>query len=385
MHAGAEPPTAEPPRLTAPAGELEELRDVYEQVVGSVVLIEADGKTGSGFCVGSPRHIVTALHVVDDVRTIIIQMVGGSRASAKVLAYSRKYDVALLLLDDQAEDLKPLEPEHSARIGEPVAIVGHPFSQLARTEPQLRGLLDWSLSQGIVGAVSGSWLQTDAALNPGTSGGPLVNRWGRVVGVVSARLREADNIGLISRIRRAEELFAHVDQGPPPRRVVRFDKLEFAYLVQWGESRNNGFSVGAGARWYDNYPIQLRLGVLDGTQTPETSTVLVSQIDRLNAEASAGYALPISSHLSVSAQLGVSLARDKQTDISLQIDSGMTCSELSCTLAGEVQRSSHVRWHAWPEAALAVDVGPLRLGYALQLALSSDERTQHRALAALIF
>jgi hypothetical protein len=361
------------------------LRDVYERVVGSVVLIEADGRTGSGFCFGSPRHIVTALHVVDDVGKIIIQMSGGARASAKVLAYSRKYDVALLLLDEQADDLKPLEPDHSASIGEPVAIVGHPFSQLARTEPQLRGLLDWSLSQGIVGAVSGSWLQTDAALNPGTSGGPLINRWGRVVGVVSARLREAENIGLISRIRRAEELFAHVDQGPPPRRVVRFDKLEFAYLVQWGESRNNGFGVGAGARVYDDYPIQLRLGVLDGTRTPETSTILVSQIDRLNLEGTAGYALAVSGHLSVSAQIGLSLARDRQTDISLQLDTANTCTEVPCTLAGDVQRSSRVRWHAWPEAAVAADVGPLRLGYALQLALSSDERTQHRALAAIIF
>jgi hypothetical protein len=358
---------------------------VYEQVVDSVVLIEAGGKTGSGFCFGSPHHLVTALHVVDDVDAIVVQTSRGVRAGAKVLAYSREYDVALLLLDQEAEGLEPLQPEHSVHIGEPVAIIGHPFSRLARTEPQLRGLLDWSLSQGIVGAVSGSWLQTDAALNPGTSGGPLVDRSGRVVGVVSARLREAENIGLISRIRRAEELFAHLDQGAPPRRSVHFDKLEFAYMVQWGESRTNGFGVGAGARIFDDYLTQLRLSVLDGTQTPEATTVLVSQLDRLAGEWTAGYALPKFAHLGVSAQIGLAFARDRETNISLQLESGAVCTEVPCTLAGEVQRLTRVHWRAWPEAALAVEVGPLRLGYALQLALSSDERAQHRALAGLIF
>lgn len=55
----------------------------------------------------------------------------------------------------------------------PVAVLGHPYADLSRIVPQLRGLLNWSLTQGIVGAASESWIQTDAAVNPGNSGGPF--------------------------------------------------------------------------------------------------------------------------------------------------------------------------------------------------------------------
>jgi len=361
------------------------LRHVYDAAKASVVLIEAGDKTGSGFCFFSSRHVATALHVVDDVDSIVVRTSHGERVAAVVVAYSREHDVALLELEHAPEDLHPLEPQHSASIGEPVAIVGHPFSQLARSEAQLRGLLDWSLSQGIVGAVSGSWLQTDAAVNPGTSGGPLLNARGQVLGIVSARLTNAQSIGLISRIKRAEDLLQDLTQGPPPRHIVHFDKLEFGYLMHWGEGTSRGIGVGAGVRVFKQFPVQARIGFLAGDQDPDDPTVLASHLDRIAAEASAGYAFAALPGLGLSAQLGGSLARDRQTDTSLRLGDGLSCAEPPCLVSGEVLRNSHVTWRAWPMLALAIDVGPLRLGYALQFALSAAHTTQQRLLLAVTF
>ncbi|HKO92465.1 MAG TPA: trypsin-like peptidase domain-containing protein, partial [Polyangiaceae bacterium] len=166
-----EPDTASAAAPAPPAdpSEAARLGSLYDRVVDSVVLIEADERDGTGFVFSRPDYVVTALHVVDDVDSILVQTSHGERLPAKILSYSRPYDVALLQLERTPVDVRPLEPQHSARVGEKVAVVGHPFSNLARSVPQLRGLLNWSMSEGIVGAVSGSWLQTDAAVNPGNS------------------------------------------------------------------------------------------------------------------------------------------------------------------------------------------------------------------------
>jgi hypothetical protein len=358
---------------------------LYDRVVDSVVLIEAGEQAGTGFAFSRPDYVITALHVVDDVDAILVQTSHGERLRAKILSYSRQYDVALLQLERTPEDVRPLEPQHSARVGEKVAVVGHPFSSLARNVPQLRGLLNWSMSEGIVGAVSGSWLQTDAAVNPGNSGGPVVNERGQVLGVVSSRLRDAQDIGMISRIVRAEELLEHQDLGAPPRRVVRFDKLEFGFLVQWGASRATGVSVGAGARLYRDFPVQARVGYLNGSLSPSQATVLSSELQRMTSELSMGYALELASRLTLSAQLGAAVARYRRTDTSLRVDPSAGCASPPCLVSGEVLRQTDVSWPWWPLLALAADVGPLRLGYALQWGGVRSEPSLHRVLLAITF
>jgi hypothetical protein len=373
-----------PPSAPAPA-DTDWLREVYERVVDSVVLIEAGGKTGSGFCFFGPGYVVTALHVVEDVPGILVRGSRGARSNAVIVAYSEEHDLAVLRLDQPLEDTRPLEPEHAARVGDPVAIVGHPFSQLARSEPQLRGLLNWSLSQGVLGAVSASWLQTDAALNPGISGGPVVNRQGRVIAVVSARLREAQNIGMLSRIRRAEELFQHLDQGAPPRHIVHFDRIEFGLLVQWGPSTLSGIGAGAGLRLLDDFLLQARAGFLAGDAPPAEPTILTSRVNRLVAESSAGYELRLGARLALSPQLGVAFARDRRSNTAFRSAGASSCDAEPCLITGEVLKSSELIWHVWPTVGLAVDLGPLRLGYAFEFALADSEEQQQRVLVAVTF
>jgi len=168
-----------------------------------------------------------------------------------------------------------------------------------------------------------------AAVIPGVSGGPVLNEQGRVLGVVSARLRDADGIGMASRIRRAELLLGRLDQGPPPPRLLRLDLLELAFLIQWAPSPLNGVGVGAGWRLLERYPLQARLGYLAGSVPSDTATVLHEDLNRFEGELTLGYALPLSQRLSLSVALGASLARDHATRdrlASVSVGSRTACS-----------------------------------------------------------
>jgi hypothetical protein len=370
-----------PSGVSAPEVSLDWARGVYARSVDSVVIVDAGGRMGTGFCMFAPEYILTALHVVDDATSIRVESTRGHRRSARVVTYSEADDLALLRLDRPFEHIAPLPLERAASIGDGVVVIGHPLALLAREEPKLRGLLAWSLSNGIVGAVSSSWLQTNAALNPGTSGGPVLNRDGRVVGVVSARVRDAQNIGMISRIERAEELLSQLDRGAPPRRVVRLDKMELGVVIQWGEDTLGGITAGAGVRVLDDFPLRARVGLLDGAAEPQAATVLTSHVTRLFLEAVAGYAVTLPGRIAVAAEVGVALARDRREDSSLRAASDPSCATPPCLVAGDVIHDSSVRWPLWPTLGATAEWGLLRLGYALQL----DNPVQHRVIATFAF
>ena len=95
---------------TAPAAPREWLKAVYEQVADSVVLIETEYGTGSGFFFHDSRLVATALHVVDDADTIVVGASDGRRQLGHVVAYSRKHDVALVELEQAMPSARVLEP-----------------------------------------------------------------------------------------------------------------------------------------------------------------------------------------------------------------------------------------------------------------------------------
>lgn len=375
--ASREQAAAEPAR----AATAEWARGVYERSVASVVIVEAGGKTGTGFCMFAPDLIVTALHVVDDAPSIRVESTGGHRRAAEVVTYSEADDLALLRLHRAFDTMAPLASERAASIGEGVVVIGHPLAQLARREPRLRGLLAWSLSDGIVGAVSSAWLQTNAALNPGTSGGPVLNHEGRVIGVVSARVSEAQNIGMISRIERAEALLGQLDRGAPPRRLVKLDKLELGLIIQWGDDTLTGIAAGAGLRVLDDLVLRGRVGLVDGTADPRSATVLTSHVTRVVLEGVGGYAIGLPGHVTVAAEAGVALARELRKDASLRAQSDPSCAAPPCLVAGDVIHGSGLSWPLWPMLGLAAEWGLLRLSYALQL----GDPVQHRVMATFAF
>ena len=157
--------------------------------------------TGSAWCsaviIDDQGTVATAYHCVASGRRPQVTTRDGERHVARVVATAPRQDLALLEVPELAGRLGLEVREAPARIGETVWALGHPFAPQAQSSPLLAGTLVWSTSRGVVSAVGERLVQVDAALNPGNSGGPVVDGDGRVVGIASRRL-SGDNIAFIS-------------------------------------------------------------------------------------------------------------------------------------------------------------------------------------------
>jgi S1-C subfamily serine protease len=149
------------------------------------------GATGAGVVVNSDGTVLTALHVVDGAESITISFSDGTNAGADIAERSAQTDIATLRPHRLPETVVPAVLGGAVPVGAPVFAVGHPL-----------GLTD-SLSAGVVSAldrtvtVEGTrklehLIQFDAAVNPGNSGGPLLNKAGQVVGIVTGLANPTD-------------------------------------------------------------------------------------------------------------------------------------------------------------------------------------------------
>jgi S1-C subfamily serine protease len=141
---------------------------------------------GSGFVIDRAGHIVTNFHVIQGAQKVQVSFSGQDQIPATVVGRDRSTDVAVLKIDAHARALTPLPLGNSdaVRVGDAVYAIGNPFG-LTRT-----------LTTGVVSAVQRQIfapngypieraIQTDAAINHGNSGGPLIDAAGRVIGVTS--------------------------------------------------------------------------------------------------------------------------------------------------------------------------------------------------------
>lgn len=167
--------------------------EVYQKVRDAAVRIgDGESLVGSGFVFDNKGHVITAYHVVERLSTVYVTLGDGRSSQATVIGSSEASDVAVLIIDDKGLFIKPLAMADSAqvRIGEPVLAIGNPFN------------LAGTLTSGIVSQTNrfvrimsdtktrwiSNLIQYDAAVNPGNSGGPLVNAKGEVIGLVIARV-----------------------------------------------------------------------------------------------------------------------------------------------------------------------------------------------------
>ena len=140
---------------------------------------EADRGVGSGFIIESNGLILTNAHVVESATTIYVTLTDKREFKAKLLGMDKRTDVAVLKIDARDLPRLPLGDSSRVRVGEWVLAIGSPFG------------LENTVTAGIVSAKSrdtGDYLpfiQTDVAVNPGNSGGPLLNTAGQVIGINS--------------------------------------------------------------------------------------------------------------------------------------------------------------------------------------------------------
>jgi putative serine protease PepD len=141
--------------------------------------------TGTGFVVDAKGHIVTAAHVVDGASSITVTFQDGTTRTAKLLGKDNATDVAVLSVDPSGLTLHPLGLGSSSglEIGNAVAAIGDPFTYQRSLSTGVVSGLDRTISAPNGFTVAHA-IQTDAALNPGNSGGPVLDASGKVVGIV---------------------------------------------------------------------------------------------------------------------------------------------------------------------------------------------------------
>jgi serine protease Do len=167
------------------------LQAIYEKAVPSVVSISCDRdgstSTGTGVVFRADGYLITNCHVVENARQIQVLFTDGRELPAALVGSDRFSDLAVLSVE--ADDLIAAEFGNSdaLRVGDTVVAIGDPLGVA------LRG----SMTNGIVSAINRgltvngrtmSLIQTNAALNPGSSGGPLLNCYGQVVGINTLKI-----------------------------------------------------------------------------------------------------------------------------------------------------------------------------------------------------
>ena len=183
-------PTA-PPTAATPLTSAELARRVRPALVQiSVTDSDGDASSGTGFVVRSDGLVVTNRHVVDDTGTVTARMntSDGQRLelTGRVLGRGILADLAVIQLDsNHTFATLPLGDSDAVAQGDEITAWGYPLSRFLGTDP--------TLTRGIISSTNRifedtDYLQTDAAVAPGNSGGPVVDRFGRVVGVNTAGL-----------------------------------------------------------------------------------------------------------------------------------------------------------------------------------------------------
>lgn len=265
-------PTPVSPDIIAEAdAEAQLLTNIYERVNPSVVNIEIVSafhsdtsiidSSGSGFVLDRDGHIVTNAHVVREAEEILVTFYDGYVSSAELIGIDDYSDLAVISVNAERAPLVPviLGDSNTLQVGQRVVAIGNPFG------------LDGSMTVGIVSALGRSLpsaqlldpnylqysnpsiIQVDASVNPGNSGGPLLNSYGEVIGINTA-------------IRTENGVFQGIAFSVPVNtlkrvvpQLIESGEAEYSWLGISSPQTDGGFSVAALA---DDLELPVRQGIL---------------------------------------------------------------------------------------------------------------------------
>ena len=291
------PPSVEiessPAAPATPASEDEadgalSLQEIYKKCIGSVVSITASSQSGkssgTGIVLSADGYLITNHHVIENAQVIAVQTSDERQFQAAIVGSDEASDLAVLKVE--ADDLQPAEFGDSDKlaVGDRVVAIGDPLGA------QLRG----TMTSGIVSAINRdlevndrtmTLIQTDAALNNGNSGGPLINCYGQVIGINTMKLRSyysttAEGLGFAIPMAVAkpilEELMENGYVAGRPAIGISYDTLPLAFRIYY--NLPEGVYISA---VYDGSDAQAK-GVTAGDIITAVNGTRVTSIDELN-------------------------------------------------------------------------------------------------------
>ena len=199
--------------VTYVLGENASLSQLYEQLKESVVVIRGvivqydffrrpyyTQVQGSGFVYSFTGQtvIITNYHVVNNAINVTVTFVNGNGCAATVLGSDPYADLAVLSTDAPQSEYKPLEIVGSStlEVGDPVIAVGNPYGLAGSMTTGIVSALGRTITEEMTGEYPiANVIQTTTPLNPGNSGGPLLNYQGQVVGITTAIVEDSQGVG----------------------------------------------------------------------------------------------------------------------------------------------------------------------------------------------
>ena len=174
-------------------------KELLIRVIESVVTIRAESAMGSGFFISETGYLITNYHVIVGKHIVDIDLSNQMRLEAQILQANQDFDLALLKVNGSGFKALPIGNLKENIVGEEVFAIGTPrLPELAQ-----------SVTKGIISGIrkfqEKEFLQTDVALNPGNSGGPLVNSKGEVLGIVTWGIVETEGLAFCIPIKTALE------------------------------------------------------------------------------------------------------------------------------------------------------------------------------------
>jgi len=176
---------------------------------------------GSGFVLSADGYVVTNAHVVDGADAIRVSFDDTTTEDATLVAADPRSDLAVLHVDRTDLTPMPIGDSDAIQVGDPVVAIGNALDLGA--EPTVTSGLVSAKDRTITepnGQILTHLIQTDAAISPGNSGGPLLDGQGRVVGINTAIAGNGENIGLAISINHAEQLIQHLQNGQVPQHAL---------------------------------------------------------------------------------------------------------------------------------------------------------------------